>query len=206
MPFGSIARRQESTQALLSWADRRGCMAGLQHQPQKILRSLKRYGSRPQSLPSPNPLLLPLPPPPPTPGVPRQLHGGCVGRRVKRGVLSTFFFINHFFPWQTSELQSFFCNFARFLSFSLYKGSLEDWGKSGLRIGNRTQFHILLWIAFKEHPMLSHQPYYGSSSGAKVIILFERTKFRLNFLFWACSSLISYTAASFCGTCQKSAY
>jgi hypothetical protein len=28
----------------------------------------------------------------------------------------------------------------------------------------------------KEHPMLSHQPYYGSSSGAKVNISFERAK------------------------------
>ena len=39
--------------------------------------------------------------------------------------------------------KSFFCNFGRILSFSLYKGSLEDWGKTGLRIGDRTQFHIL---------------------------------------------------------------
>ena len=46
-------------------------------------------------------------------------------------------------------LLSFFRNFVRILSFSLYKGSLGDWGKTGLRIGNRTQFHILLWIASK---------------------------------------------------------
>jgi hypothetical protein len=46
----------------------------------------------------------------------------------------------------------------------------------GLRIGNRTQFHVLLWIAFKEHPMLSHQPFYDSPSGAKVIIFFKLPK------------------------------
>jgi hypothetical protein len=77
---------------------------------------------------------------------------------------------------------SFFRNFARFLSFSLYKGSLGDWGKSGLRIGNRTQFHILLWIAFNEHPMMCHQPFYGSSSGAKVIISLDTTKCYATFL------------------------
>ncbi len=53
----------------------------------------------------------------------------------------------------------------------------------GLRIGNRTQFHILLWIAFKEHPTMCHQPYYDSSSDAKVIILFERAKFFRYFFF-----------------------
>ena len=37
----------------------------------------------------------------------------------------------------------YFRNFARILSFSLYKGSLGSWRKMGLRIGNRTQFHIL---------------------------------------------------------------
>jgi hypothetical protein len=46
----------------------------------------------------------------------------------------------------------------------------------GLRIGNRTQFHVLLWIAFKEHPMLSHQPFYDSPSGAKVNNSSERAK------------------------------
>ena len=39
---------------------------------------------------------------------------------------------------------SIFRNFVRILGFSLYKGSLGDWGKLGLRISNRTQFHILL--------------------------------------------------------------
>ena len=61
-----------------------------------------------------------------------------------------------------------FRNFARFLSFSLYKGSLGNWKKIGLRIGNRTQFHILLWIAFNEHPMLSHQPFQWLIIGCKV--------------------------------------
>ena len=40
-------------------------------------------------------------------------------------------------------LLSTFRNSVRILSFSLYKGSLGDWGKTGLRIGDRTQFHIL---------------------------------------------------------------
>ena len=40
----------------------------------------------------------------------------------------------------------------------MYKGSLGDWGKMGLRFGDRTQFHILLWIAFKEPMTQSHQP------------------------------------------------
>ena len=90
-----------------------------------------------------------------------------------------------------------FCNFARILSYSLSKGSLGNWRKTGLRIGNHTQFHILLWIAFKEHPTVSHQPFYDSSSGAKVNNSSERAKSIHIFFFWACSSLISYTAASF---------
>ena len=39
---------------------------------------------------------------------------------------------------------SILSNFVRILSFSLYKGSLGNWKKTGLRFGNRTQFHILL--------------------------------------------------------------
>ena len=42
---------------------------------------------------------------------------------------------------------STFRNFVRIRRISLYKGSLEDWGKTGLRIGDRTQFHVLLQIA-----------------------------------------------------------
>ena len=45
---------------------------------------------------------------------------------------------------ETHELSWFFSNFVKILSFSLYKGSLEDCGKNGLRIGDRTQFRILL--------------------------------------------------------------
>ena len=97
----------------------------------------------------------------------------------------------YFFPF-VAEMSGIFCNFIRILSFSLYKGSLEDWGKSGLRIGNRTQFHILLWNAFNEHPMLSHQPYYGSSSGAKVTISFEKAKSIHIFFFRACSTLLNW--------------
>ena len=82
---------------------------------------------------------------------------------------------------------SFFRNFVRFLSFSLYKGSLGDWWKSGLRIGNRTQFHILLWIAFKERPMMCHQPYYDSSSGAKLRISEQNTKIFEDFRTWVTS-------------------
>ena len=87
---------------------------------------------------------------------------------------------------------TFFRNFVRILSFSLYKGSLEDWGKIGLRFGNRTQFHILLWNAFNEHPMLSYQPYYGSSSGAKVTISFEKAKSIHIFFFRVCSTLLNW--------------
>ena len=38
---------------------------------------------------------------------------------------------------------------------------------------------------------------------SKVIILFERTKSRLNFLFWACSSLTKQIAASFGAPAKK---
>ena len=120
-----------------------------------------------------------------------------------------------------------FRNFVRNRRISLYKGSLEDWGKNGLRIGDRTQFHILppkgrsvaLQSAIncirssyarllptgrkKEHPTVSHQPYYDPSSGAKVIILFQLSKSIHTFFFWACSSLISYTAASFVALAWK---
>ena len=99
---------------------------------------------------------------------------------------------------------SIFTNFGKISCFFLYKGSLGgDRGKTGLRIGDRTQFHILLWIAFNEHPMLSLQPYYGSSSGAKVIILFERSKSIHIFLFWACSSLTKQIVASFVAPARK---
>ena len=40
--------------------------------------------------------------------------------------------------------RSTFRNFGRNRRISLYKGSLEDWGKNGLRIGDRTQFFVLL--------------------------------------------------------------
>jgi len=67
----------------------------------------------------------------------------------------------------------------RFLAFLYIKAVWGIEGKTGLRISNRTQFHILppkgrsvaLQSAInciKEHPMLSQQPYYDSSSGAKV--------------------------------------
>ena len=124
---------------------------------------------------------------------------------------------------EKSTRTSFFClliqfcfsrNFVRNRRISLYKGSLEDWGKTGLRIGDRTQFHILppkgrsvaLQSAInciKEHPMMSQQPYYDSSSGAKVIILFEWTKSIHIFLFWACSSLTMQIVASFVAPARK---
>ena len=37
----------------------------------------------------------------------------------------------------------FFVTLEEFAAFLLYKGSLGNWKKMGLRIGNRTQFHIL---------------------------------------------------------------
>jgi len=84
----------------------------------------------------------------------------------------------------------------------------------GLRIGNRTQFRILppkgrsvasqsAINCIKEHLMLRHQPYYGSSSGAKVNNSSERTKSIHIFFFRACSSLISYAAASFVAPARK---
>ena len=39
----------------------------------------------------------------------------------------------------------------------------------------------------KEHPTVSHQPYYDPSSGAKVIILFQLSKSIHTFFFRACS-------------------
>ena len=86
----------------------------------------------------------------------------------------------------------FFRNYVRIRRISLNKGSFRNWGKSGLRIGDRTQFHVLLWIAFKEHPMLSHQPFYDSPSGAKVIIPSELAKTIHIFLFWACSTPLNW--------------
>ena len=106
-------------------------------------------------------------------------------------------FINRI-AWILSNLSlvtTFFANFGRILSFSLYKGSLGDWRKMGLRIGDRSQFHILLWNALNEHPMMCHQPFYDPSSGVMVIILSERTKSIHFFLFWACSSLTKHIAA-----------
>ena len=41
-------------------------------------------------------------------------------------------------------LCSTFCNFVRIRSISLNKGSLGNWGETGLRIGDRSQFFILL--------------------------------------------------------------
>jgi len=62
----------------------------------------------------------------------------------------------------------FFRNFVRFRILSLSKGSLGDWRKTGLRFGNRTQFHILLWNALNEHPMMCHQPFLWLIIGCKV--------------------------------------
>ena len=42
---------------------------------------------------------------------------------------------------------SFFRNFVRIRRISLNKGSLGIWGKTRLRFGDRTQFHVLLQIA-----------------------------------------------------------
>ena len=61
-----------------------------------------------------------------------------------------------------------FYNFGRKSNLSLFKGSSRDWEKSGLRIRDRSQFHVLHQIAFKELPTMSHQPFNDSLSGAKV--------------------------------------
>ena len=97
----------------------------------------------------------------------------------------------------------FFRNFARIRILSLSKGSWGNWRKMGLRIGDRTQFHILppegrsvaLQSAInciKEHPMLSHQPFYDSPSGAKVNNSSERAKSIHIFFFRACSTLLNW--------------
>ena len=97
---------------------------------------------------------------------------------------------------------SFFRNFVRNRRISLYKGSLGDWGKMGLRIGDRTQFRILppkgrsvaLQSAInciKEHPMLCQQPYYDSSSGAKLRISEQNTKF-----IWVLSNVSNFETSS----------
>ena len=51
--------------------------------------------------------------------------------------------------------------FDRKSNLSLYKGSSGGLGKCrGLRFGDRSQFHVLLWIAFKKRLRLqSHQPF-----------------------------------------------
>ena len=66
--------------------------------------------------------------------------------------------------------------FGRKSNLSLFKGSSEDWVKSGLRTRDCSQFHVLHQIAFKELLTQSHQPFYDPSSNAKVIHFFESTK------------------------------
>ena len=89
-------------------------------------------------------------------------------------------------------LLSTFRNFARICRISLNKGSLGDWRYSGLRIGDRTQFHVLppkgrsvalqsAMNCFNEHPTLSHQPFHDSTSGAKVYRICETTKLLRDF-------------------------
>ena len=60
-----------------------------------------------------------------------------------------------------------FRNFGRICRFSLYKGSLEDWEFWRLRIRDRSNLLVLLWIAFNEHPMTSHQPFLWLIFGSK---------------------------------------
>ena len=75
--------------------------------------------------------------------------------------------------------------FAGFLCIKAVWGIEENQGYELATVLNSTFFHLkvevwrcnLLWIAFKEHPMLSQQPYYGSSSGAKLRISEQNTKF-----------------------------
>ena len=50
------------------------------------------------------------------------------------------------------------------------------------RIGDRTQFHVLHQIAFKELLTLGHQPFYDSLSGPKVQLYFEIAKCYSQFL------------------------
>ena len=53
----------------------------------------------------------------------------------------------------------FFRNFGKIRKISLYKGNAEDWEKSGLLFGDRSNLLVLLWIAFNEHPLTSRQPF-----------------------------------------------
>ena len=89
-------------------------------------------------------------------------------------------------------LLSTFRNFVRICRIPLNKGSLGDWRYSGLRIGDRTQFHVLppkgrsvalqsAMNCFNEHTTLSHQPFYDSLSNAKVHRICETTKLLMDF-------------------------
>ena len=73
------------------------------------------------------------------------------------------------------------CNFGKKSNSSLYKGSSEDWEKSGLRFGNCSQFYVLLRIAFNEHPTLSHQPFLWLAVGCKGIKTIWNSQIFLSF-------------------------
>ena len=77
----------------------------------------------------------------------------------------------------------FFSNFARILSFSLYKGSLGELRKNWVTNWRPYSIPHSAINCIKEHPMLSQQPYYDSSSGAKVHNFFELNKSGINFFF-----------------------
>ena len=76
-------------------------------------------------------------------------------------------------------------DFSALLCIKAVWGIEEKLGYELETVLNSTFFHLkvevwrcnLLWIAFKEHPTLSHQPYYDPSSGAKLRISEQNTKF-----------------------------
>ena len=91
------------------------------------------------------------------------------------------------FSW---KIQIIFVTLEEFAESLLYKGVAEDWEILGLRFRDRSQFIVLppkgrsvaLQSAInclKEHPTQSHRLFRGSSSGAKVHIYFQFSKYSL---------------------------
>ena len=74
------------------------------------------------------------------------------------------------------EFQNYFVILDRKAIFLCIK-AVRGIGKCrGLRFGDRSQFHVLLWIAFKELRLRATSRFYDPSSGAKVRRFFEITK------------------------------
>ena len=84
------------------------------------------------------------------------------------------------------QFNRFFVTLERFAGFLCIKAV---WGIERKWVTNWRPYSIPLSAinCVKEHPTVSHQPYYDPSSGAKVIILFQLSKSIHTFFFRACS-------------------